>query len=261
MPSSRKPPADPASLATLTTSARSTISGPSAPPAAGALTSDDPAVVKFAAAAELADKMRENRNKAAEYGDPAEEGAPEGVTAKPGSPIATASTLSESNTSDKLGDEIPDGENLNTHPLSDLRADSSGRMLTTNQGVPVADNQHSLKAGLRGPALLEDFILREKITHFDHERIPERIVHARGSGAHGYFECYEPLKDITQRIPIRRQRASARRSSCASRRSLANAAQPTRRVTCAASPSSSTRTKATGTWSATTFPCSSSRMR
>ena len=64
------------------------------------------------------------------------------------------------------------------------------RALTTNQGVPVADNQNSLKAGLRGPALLEDFILREKITHFDHERIPERIVHARGSGAHGYFECY-----------------------------------------------------------------------
>ena len=71
-------------------------------------------------------------------------------------------------------------------------------MLTTNQGVPVADNQNSLKAGLRGPALLEDFILREKITHFDHERIPERIVHARGSGAHGYFECYEPLTKLTR---------------------------------------------------------------
>jgi catalase len=64
--------------------------------------------------------------------------------------------------------------------------------------VPVADNQNSLKAGLRGPALLEDFILREKITHFDHERIPERVVHARGSGAHGYFECYEPLTDLTR---------------------------------------------------------------
>ena len=70
--------------------------------------------------------------------------------------------------------------------------------LTTNQGVPVADNQNSLKAGLRGPALLEDFILREKITHFDHERIPERIVHARGSAAHGYFECYEPLTKLTR---------------------------------------------------------------
>ena len=74
----------------------------------------------------------------------------------------------------------------------------AGRALTTNQGVPVADNQNSLKAGLRGPALLEDFILREKITHFDHERIPERIVHARGSAAHGYFECYEPLTKITR---------------------------------------------------------------
>jgi catalase len=76
--------------------------------------------------------------------------------------------------------------------------DSGGQRLTTNQGVPVADNQNSLKAGLRGPALLEDFILREKITHFDHERIPERVVHARGSGAHGFFECYEPLTRITR---------------------------------------------------------------
>ena len=65
-------------------------------------------------------------------------------------------------------------------------------------GRAVADNQNSLKAGLRGPALLEDFILREKITHFDHERIPERIVHARGSAAHGYFECYEPMTDVTR---------------------------------------------------------------
>ncbi|WP_244300549.1 catalase [Achromobacter aegrifaciens] len=81
--------------------------------------------------------------------------------------------------------------------LERVRADSSGQMLTTNQGVRVSDNQHSLKAGLRGPALLKDFILREKITHFDHERIPERIVHARGSAAHGYFECYKPLTDLT----------------------------------------------------------------
>src|ERR1700685_3385505 len=58
-------------------------------------------------------------------------------------------------------------------------------LLTTNQGLALSDNQNSLKAGGRGPALLEDFILREKITHFDHERIPERIVHARGPAAHG----------------------------------------------------------------------------
>ena len=70
-------------------------------------------------------------------------------------------------------------------------------ILTTNQGIPISDNQNSLKSGSRGPTLLEDFVLREKIFHFDHERIPERIVHARGSAAHGFFECFESLSDIT----------------------------------------------------------------
>ena len=65
--------------------------------------------------------------------------------------------------------------------------DAGEAHLTTNFGVRVSDNQNSLKAGTRGPTLLEDFVLREKIFHFDHERIPERIVHARGSGAHGVF--------------------------------------------------------------------------
>ncbi|KRD39874.1 catalase [Lysobacter sp. Root916] len=69
--------------------------------------------------------------------------------------------------------------------------------LTTNQGLPISDNQNSLRATERGPGLLEDFILREKITHFDHERIPERIVHARGSGAHGYFELSKSLSRYT----------------------------------------------------------------
>jgi len=69
--------------------------------------------------------------------------------------------------------------------------------LTTNQGLPISDNQNSLKANSRGPALLEDFILREKITHFDHERIPERIVHARGTGVHGFFELTSSLKRYT----------------------------------------------------------------
>ena len=69
--------------------------------------------------------------------------------------------------------------------------------LTTNQGVPISDNQNSLRAAPRGPTLLEDFILREKITHFDHERIPERIVHARGSAAHGYFELTHSLEKYT----------------------------------------------------------------
>ncbi|WP_041350964.1 catalase [Nitrosococcus watsonii] len=69
--------------------------------------------------------------------------------------------------------------------------------LTTQQGVPVADDQNSLRAGPRGPTLLEDQVMREKIFHFDHERIPERVVHARGYGAHGYFETYESLTDLT----------------------------------------------------------------
>ncbi len=73
-----------------------------------------------------------------------------------------------------------------------------GLALTTNHGIPVSDNQNSLRVGDRGPTLLEDFLLREKIFHFDHERIPERIVHARGSGAHGYFECTDPIPEISR---------------------------------------------------------------
>lgn len=85
-----------------------------------------------------------------------------------------------------------DGDELHqqaggTHPV-----------MTTDQGIPVADNQNSLRQGPRGPTLLEDFILREKITHFDHERIPERIVHARGSAAHGYFELTRSLAAHTR---------------------------------------------------------------
>ena len=76
--------------------------------------------------------------------------------------------------------------------------DSAGEFLTTNQGVRINDNQNTLKAGDRGPSLLEDFILREKITHFDHERIPERVVHARGTGAHGYFQVYESMARYTK---------------------------------------------------------------
>lgn len=82
--------------------------------------------------------------------------------------------------------------------LEPFRKDGTDSPLTTNQGVRIADDQNSLRAGSRGPTLLEDFILREKITHFDHERIPERIVHARGSAAHGYFQPYKALSDITK---------------------------------------------------------------
>src|SRR6266478_5487673 len=89
---------------------------------------------------------------------------------------------------------------VKTEKIDDLaknRENSAGQHLTTNQGLPVNDDQNSLKAGARGPSLLEDFILREKITHFDHERIPERVVHARGAAAHGVFQVHEDLSDLT----------------------------------------------------------------
>lgn len=88
-------------------------------------------------------------------------------------------------------DEIGNGGELHQ------QASTPEARLTTNHGTPVSDNQNSLKGGPRGPTLLEDFILREKIQHFDHERIPERIVHARGSAAHGVFELTESLADYT----------------------------------------------------------------
>jgi catalase len=89
-------------------------------------------------------------------------------------------------------------ENSKQEDLDFNKSSGSSQFLTTNQGVKINDNNNSLKAGERGPSLLEDFILREKITHFDHERIPERIVHARGSAAHGYFELYQSLEKYTK---------------------------------------------------------------
>jgi catalase len=110
----------------------------------------------------------------------------------------------KSTESQKQREEITPGSNgfgSNNQKLEELSPnleDSAGEYLTTDQGVRVNDNQNSLKAGDRGPTLLEDFIMREKITHFDHERIPERVVHARGSGAHGYFQVYESMSQYTR---------------------------------------------------------------
>ncbi len=89
-------------------------------------------------------------------------------------------------------------ENKKIDALLPDKENGAEAYLTTNQGLKINDNQNSLKAGERGPTLLEDFILREKITHFDHERIPERIVHARGSGAHGIFQLYESQEKYTK---------------------------------------------------------------
>ncbi|MGR9048185.1 catalase [Halobacillus faecis] len=82
--------------------------------------------------------------------------------------------------------------------LDQFRVDDSGKHMTTNHGVKVSEDEFSLKAGVRGPTLLEDFHFREKMTHFDHERIPERIVHARGFSAHGEFQLYESLEKYTK---------------------------------------------------------------
>ena len=108
----------------------------------------------------------------------------------------------EAKTADEPANETKNaGYGANNDKLGDLAKnteDAAGEFLTTNQGVRINDNQNSLKAGDRGPTLIEDFILREKITHFDHERIPERVVHARGSAAHGYFQVYESMARYTK---------------------------------------------------------------
>ena len=122
-------------------------------------------------------------------------------TARPASRSATASdptvvAATDGQPISELIDEV--GAGGETHQ----RARGQQDRLTTQQGVPVADDQNTLRAGARGPALLEDFHFREKIFHFDHERIPERVVHARGFGAHGFFEPYESLVRPHPRRPV-----------------------------------------------------------
>src|SRR6185312_9766405 len=157
-------------------SSRATVSGPAEP--ASSTQSPDVLIAKMAGAQALAKAMPFNRSKPAEFNPEAGTAPPEGQVVVGRDPIVGASTVSEMIGSDKVGSGGPPiGMNKTIAPLDRVRVDSTKRGLTTNHGVPIADNQNSLKAGLRGPTLLEDFILREKITHFDHERIPERIVH------------------------------------------------------------------------------------
>ena len=88
--------------------------------------------------------------------------------------------------------------NSKNEQLDQYRLIDKGKKLTTNQGLKISEDEHSLKAGHRGPTLMEDFHFREKMTHFDHERIPERVVHARGFAAHGEFELYESMRNYTK---------------------------------------------------------------
>ena len=200
MPKPKNPSALAGKNAAAKSAARNTDSGPSRVSAAA---SGDLPADKMAQTEALAAAMPHNPTKPLEHGFANGLAPQPGASATPASRLPAASTLSEENGSAKTGSVAPEGLNATIESLNRVRVDSSGQMLTTNQGVRIADNQNSLKYGVRGPALLEDFILREKITHFDHERIPERIVHARGSGAHGFFECYEPLTDITRAAPFK----------------------------------------------------------
>uniref|UniRef100_UPI000D3693C4 catalase n=1 Tax=unclassified Variovorax TaxID=663243 RepID=UPI000D3693C4 len=194
------PKTTPAQANAARAAARNTDSAPAHP---GAPVMGDAPSQRAADVQALAAAMPANTLKPLEHGLDNAMAPPRGLTPAAPSALAGASTLSEVNDSDKLGTVAPAGVNATIGSLDRVRVDAAGQVLTTNQGVPIADNQNSLKAGLRGPVLLEDFILREKITHFDHERIPERIVHARGSGAHGFFECYTPLTEHTRAAPFK----------------------------------------------------------
>ncbi|MES2482436.1 MAG: catalase [Pseudomonadota bacterium] len=192
-----KPVAKP--RAAVKAAARNTDSGPAS---AGGAPGDLPAM-KAAQVEELAAAQAFNAAKPHEHGLANALAPVAGQTVAPPSRAAVGSTLSEDMGSQKTGSIAPEGVNATIEPMDRVRVDSAGQVLTTNLGVAISDNQNSLKLGLRGPSLLEDFVLREKITHFDHERIPERIVHARGSAAHGFFECYEPLTKYTRAAPFK----------------------------------------------------------
>ena len=190
--------ATPSTKAATKAAARSTSSGPSHPDP----DTSDLLVAKATATQDVVASMPSNVNKLTEFGLDSgiapSEGQHVGVP-----PEVSGSTLSEANASEKTAAPADvDGTNATRGTLDRVRVNAGGQMLTTNQGIPISDNQNSLKAGLRGPALIDDFVLREKITHFDHERIPERVVHARGSAAHGYFEAYDALTDITMAAPF-----------------------------------------------------------
>jgi catalase len=183
----------------------STVSGPSAKAPDSIAAQNDTGerlLSKKSGEQQLSDAISHNSTKVTEYGDAARLPTMGATTNPPGADV-TGSTSSEIQASEKVGTGTPAiSENATVTSLDRARVDSNNQALTTNQGVPVADNQHSLKIGLRGPSALEDFILREKLTHFDHERIPERVVHARGSAAHGYFESYQALDKYTMAAPF-----------------------------------------------------------
>ena len=175
---------------------RATVSGPADPKPL--VDSSDDLTAKMAATQQLAAALPFNANKALDYDAEAAIRPERGVSIEPTDPIVGSSTVQEKNGSDKVGSGGPViGENKTNGPLDRVRVDSSKRTLTTNQGVPVADNQNSLKAGLRGPTLskisscVKDHALRSRA----HSRAN---LHARGSAAHGVFQCTKALGEFTK---------------------------------------------------------------
>ena len=167
-----------------------------------------------------------NANKPGEIGRDNALSPPEGKHAKRRQRRSLAARWSEANASAKTGSGKLPLRGLPRKPDADrVRVDSSDQVLTTNQGVAVADNQNSLegRAARADAARKTSSCARRSRTSIT-SAFPSAIVHARGSGAHGYFECYKPLTKFTQRRTVRRSRQASRRCSCASRRWLASAA-------------------------------------
>ena len=153
--------------------------------------------------------------------------------------------------------KAPDTMNAKLEQLDQFRATGEGFGITTTEGVKISDNQNTLKAGARGPSLLEDFHFNDKLAHFDRERIPERVVHARGSGARGYFGTESQAK-YTKAAFLRDPQVK-RPYSYAFPTCRASGARPTPCATFAALPPNSTPARATSTWWATIPRYSSSR--
>jgi catalase len=200
MPNMKKPasPNSKAGASPLDEATRSTAKSSASGPSTTTQSDGSPEMTRLAGTEKTVAAFQSNAAKPSEFGQAAYTPST-GQSVTPPHPSVTGSTLTEVNASPKVGKGNPQVSfNPGNASLDRVRVDSGDRPLTTNQGVQIADNQNSLKAGFRGPVLLEDFVLREKITHFDHERIPERIVHARGSAAHGYFESYDNYSTLTR---------------------------------------------------------------
>jgi catalase len=181
--------------------AKSTVSGPRRGPAGNG---GDPAAEKMQGMQALAKAFPHNPNKPAEIGEAART-PKSGVAAESSDPRVTGSTLTEATTSAKTGAPAREGVTPGAEPLERVRIDCGGQPLTTNFGQPIADNQNSLKAGLRGPALLEDFILREKLTHLDQSGFPSGVSSIRVIVA-------APIAKVVIRLPRLRHLSCARDS-------------------------------------------------